>query len=108
VTSNRAFRDGLTVARDSIVRGENLSAAFLGNPVFSSRIGRWVAVGEKAGQVEQVFGQLRRYYQAEIERWSTRFMSLVEPVLILGVGLIIFLIIIFFITPIFSIYEGLL
>ena len=108
VTSNQAFRDGLTVARDSIVRGENLSAAFLGNPVFSSRIGRWVAVGEKAGQVEQVFGQLRRYYQAEIERWSTRFMSLVEPVLILGVGLIIFLIIIFFITPIFSIYEGLL
>ncbi len=74
VTSNQAFRDGLNVARDSIVRGENLSAAFLGNPVFSSRIGRWVAVGEKAGQVEQVFGQLRRYYQAEIEKWSSRFM----------------------------------
>ena len=108
VTSNQAFRDGLNVARDSIVRGENLSAAFLGNPVFSSRIGRWVAVGEKAGQVEQVFGQLRRYYQAEIEKWSSRFMDLAQPVLILGVGVVIFLIIIFFIMPIFSIYEGLL
>jgi type II secretory pathway component PulF len=108
VTSNLAFREGLNVARESIVRGENLSAAFLGNPVFSSRIGRWVAVGEKAGQVEQVFGQLRRYYQAEIEKWSSRFMDLAQPVLILGVGVVIFLIIIFFIMPIFSIYEGML
>jgi type II secretory pathway component PulF len=65
-------------------------------------------VGERAGQVEQVFGQLRRYYQAEIEKWSSRFMNLVEPILILAVGVIIFLIIIVFITPIFSIYEGLL
>jgi type II secretory pathway component PulF len=108
VTTNEAFRAGLAMARESIVRGENLSAAFLGNPVFSSRIGRWVAVGERAGQVEQVFGQLRRYYQAEIEKWSSRFMNLVEPVLILAVGVIIFFIIIVFITPIFSIYEGLL
>jgi type II secretory pathway component PulF len=108
VTPNRAFRDGLAVARQSIVRGENLSAAFLGNPVFSKRIGRWVAVGEKAGQVEQVFGQLRRYYQAEIEKWSARFMDLAQPVLILGVGLVIFLIVILFIMPIFSIYEGML
>ena len=45
VTSNLAFREGLNVARDSIVRGENLSAAFLGNPVFSSRIGRGIAPG---------------------------------------------------------------
>jgi type II secretory pathway component PulF len=108
VTGNQALRAGLAVARESIVRGENLSAAFLGNPVFSSRIGRWVAVGERAGQVDQVFGQLRRYYQAEIEKWSSRFMSLVEPILIMCVGVIIFLIIIFFIMPIFSIYEGLL
>jgi type II secretory pathway component PulF len=108
VTGNQAFRAALTKARESIVGGENLSAAFLSSPVFSSRIGRWVAVGERAGQVEQVFGQLRRYYQVEIEKWSSRFMNLVEPILILGVGLVIFLVIIFFIMPIFSIYEGIL
>jgi len=108
VTGNQAFRAALAAARESIVGGENLSAAFLSSPVFSSRIGRWVAVGERAGQVEQVFGQLRRYYQVEIEKWSSRFMNLVEPILILGVGLVIFLVIIFFIMPIFSIYEGIL
>jgi type II secretory pathway component PulF len=108
IVGNRAFRAGLLSAREAIVRGESLAAALLSTPVFSPRIGRWVAVGERSGQIEQVFGQLRRYYQGEIEKWSARFMSLVEPVLILLVGAIIFAIVFFFIIPIFSLYEGLL
>jgi len=108
IVTNRAFRAGLLSARDAIVRGESLSTALLATPVFPARLSRWVAVGERSGQIEQVFGQLRRYYQGEIEKWSTRFMNLVEPVLILLVGAIIFAIVFFFIIPIFSLYEGLL
>jgi len=107
VVGNRALRAALARVREAIVRGENLSAAFLANPVFTPRVGRWIAVGERIGQVEQVFGQLRRHYQGEIEKWSTGFMNLVEPVLILTVGVIIFVIVIVVVMPIFSIYEGL-
>jgi len=108
LTGNQALRGGLEAAREGGVRGENLSALLLDNPLFPARIGRWGGVGERAGQVEPVFAQLRQHYQAEIEKWCARFTALVEPVLILGVGLIIFLIVVFFITPIFSIYEGFL
>lgn len=107
VVGNRALRAALARVRDAIVGGENLSAAFLANPVFTARVGRWIAVGERIGQVDQVFGQLRRHYQDEIEKWSARFMNLVEPVLILTVGVLIFVIIIVVVMPIFSIYEGL-
>ena len=107
VVDNRALRAALKRVREAIVRGENLSAAFLADPVFTPRVGRWIAVGERIGQVEQVFGQLRRHYQGEIEKWSTRFMNLVEPVLILTVGVVIFVVIIVIVMPIFSIYEGL-
>lgn len=107
VTANRAFRASLAGAREAILRGENLSAAFLADDVFPARVGHWISVGERVGQVEQVFGQLRRYYQAEVEKWSTRFMNLVEPVLILTVGVIIFVVIVVIVMPIFSIYEGL-
>jgi type II secretory pathway component PulF len=107
VVHNRALRSGVREARERVLKGDSLSRAFLDNPIFGERVGRWIAVGERSGQVAPVFGQLRRYYQGEIEKWSTRFMSLVEPVLILLVGIIILLLILFFITPIFSIYEGL-
>jgi type II secretory pathway component PulF len=108
VVENQAFRSGILKARDSIIKGESLSVSFLSNPVFSERLGRWMAIGERSGSVDKIFAQLRSYYQGEIEKWSTRFMSLVEPILILIVGIIIFMIIVFFITPIFSIYEGLI
>ncbi len=107
VISNRAIRSGILQARESIMKGENLSRAFLASSIFPERLGRWIAIGERSGQIEQVFTQLRHYYQGEIEKWSSRFMNLIEPILILIVGIIIFIIIYFFITPIFSIYEGL-
>ena len=107
VVGNRAFRAALARVREAIVRGESLSGAFLADPVFTPRVGRWIAVGERIGQVEQVFGQLRRHYQGEVEKWSTRFMNLVEPVLILGVGVVILVIILVVVVPIFSLYEGL-
>ena len=96
VVGNNAFRSGILQARESIIRGENLSKAFLENSIFSERLGRWIAVGERSGQIEKVFAQLRRYYQGEIEKWSSNFMNLVEPIIILLVGIIIFIIILIF------------
>ncbi len=107
VVQNRAVRAGIRAAWEKVLKGQDLSRAFLDNPIFPKRVGRWIAVGERSGQVAPVFAQLHRYYQGEVERWSSRFMTLVEPVLIVLVGVIVFLFILFFITPIFSIYEGL-
>ena len=107
VVGNRALRSGIFTVRDKILRGEALSAAFMENAVFPERLSRWVHVGEKSGNIEKAFAQLRSYYQGEVERWSTRFMNLIEPVLILMVGAIIFLFIIFFVMPIFTIYGSL-
>ncbi len=107
VVRNRSIRAGVRAAWEAVLKGDDLSRAFLDNPVFPERVGRWVAVGERSGQVAPVFAQLRRYYQGEVDRWSSRFMALVEPVLILLVGVLILLFVLFFITPIFSIYEGL-
>ena len=106
VVQNRALRAGIRGARARLLKGESLSRAFLADPVFPERLGRWMAVGERSGQVAPVFAQLRRYHQEEIEKWSTRFMSLVEPVLIVLVGIILLVLILLFITPIFSMYEG--
>jgi type II secretory pathway component PulF len=105
---NRAFAAGLRACRGRVLKGESLSSAFLRTPVFSERIGRWVAVGERSGQIERVFAQLRRYYQGEIENWTARFMNLIQPVLILLVGIAILAIILVFVMPIFTIYEGIL
>jgi len=107
VVENRALQGGILQVREKILRGEALSAAFMENPIFPERLSRWINIGEKSGNIEKAFAQLRSYYQSEVERWSTRFMNLIEPVLILSVGAVIFLFIIFFVMPIFTIYGSL-
>jgi type II secretory pathway component PulF len=107
VVENRALQGGILKVREKILRGEALSAAFMENPIFPERLSRWINIGEKSGNIEKAFAQLRSYYQSEVERWSTRFMNLIEPVLILSVGAVIFLFIIFFVMPIFTIYGSL-
>ncbi len=107
VVSNLSFRSGILQVRMKILKGEMLSMAFMGNPVFPERLSRWISIGEKSGHVEKAFRQLCVYYQGEVDKWSSRFMNLIEPVLILFVAAIIFLFIIFFVMPIFSIYGSL-
>jgi len=58
--------------------------------------------------VERVFGQLRVYYQAEFEKWTGRIMSLIEPALIVAVGIIMLVMILTFVVPLFSLYGSIL
>jgi type II secretory pathway component PulF len=106
VIHNRALQEGIAALHDKILKGEHLSDAFLADKRFDERIGRWVSIGERSGKVDKVFGQLRTYYQEELDKWSTRFMALVEPVLIIGVGALIITLILTFFIPIFTIYQN--
>ncbi len=107
VVKNLAVRSGILLARDNIIKGEELSRAFMDNPVFPEQFVKWIGIGEKSGHMDKAFAQLRGYYQNQLEKWFSRFMNLIEPALILVVGAFIFFIIIFLILPIFSIYGNL-
>jgi type II secretory pathway component PulF len=108
VIKSKAIRASILRARDKLTKGGSLTQAFLEDPVFPERMGRWIAIGEKSGHVDQVFAQLRVYYQGELERWSTRFMDQIQPVLTVAVGGIVLMIILLFIVPMFSVYGNLL
>jgi type II secretory pathway component PulF len=103
---NKALRQDVVSIREKVMKGERLSAAFSRSAVFPQRISRWVGIGERVGHVDKVFGQLRAYYQQEVEKWINRIMSLIEPVIIVALGVMIVLFIVFFIIPIFSLYGN--
>ncbi|MBN2534022.1 MAG: type II secretion system F family protein [Spirochaetales bacterium] len=106
VLGNMALASGVDAIRKRVIKGEHLSNAFLKDPYFEDRIGRWMSIGERSGKVEKVFEQLRRYYQEELDKWSTRFMGIVEPALTIFVGVIVMVFILVFFVPIFSIYQA--
>lgn len=105
---NKALKGEIIEIREKVIKGEHLSAAFSASVLFPARIARWVAIGERVGHVEKVFGQLRAYYQQEVEKWINRLMTLIEPAFIVVLGILIILFVVFFIVPIFSLYGNIL
>ena len=105
---NRALKKEILEIKERVLKGEHLSTAFAKSVFFPPRISRWVGIGERVGHVEKVFGQLRVYYQQEVEKWLNRLITLIEPVFIVALGIMIILFVILFIIPIFSLYGNIL
>lgn len=107
-TGNKALQKEIFEIREKVMKGEHLSTAFSRSSLFPPRVARWMGIGERVGHVEKVFGQLRSYYQQEVEKWLHRLLILIEPALIVVLGVVIILFVVFFIVPIFSLYGNVL
>ena len=84
------------------MKGVNLSDALYQEKILPERISRWVAIGEKTGDVEKVIGQLASYYENELEKKSARLINIIEPGLILLTGILLSGLVLFIIVPLFS------
>ncbi len=109
VITNTAYKKALKETRERITRGESISAAFsVHENIFPNYMTKWMMVGEKSGKPEQVFSQLRNYFQNEIDLYTTKFMALIEPVLIILIGVFLVTLILNVIVPVFSLYGSIL
>lgn len=108
VVSNEYYKESLDNVVSDIRKGIPLSAAFSLQSIFPSYLSKWIFVGEKSGKTEKVFSNIRNYFQNEIDRRSNQFMVLIEPMLIILVGIILLILVITVIVPIFSLYGSIL
>lgn len=88
--------------------GMGLVEAFRKSATFPETFLLWVALGEASNDLTQSFRHLRIYYQQTWETQQSRLISLVEPGLILVVGVIMIVLVLTFITPVFALLGGLL
>ncbi len=100
---NLFFREQISQIRTDIHQGVSLNESMKKNPVFPPAFINVVAVGERSGVLDRVLENVFRDYNKDINRQIKHLMSLLEPFLIVGVGFIVFLIVISILLPIFSI-----
>ena len=106
--SNMAVKEALNKIHEKVLKGISLSVAMSSEKIIPTRITKWIAVGERTGSMGKVFGQLSDYYENELEKKQARFMSLIEPALIIFTGGIIFGIVMMVIIPLFSTFGTIL
>lgn len=108
VVTNEAYRQALSDVNKRIVKGESLSSAFSMHNEFPSYLTKWMLVGERSGNTEQVFSQIRNYFQNEIDLFTSKFMTLIEPTLIVLIGVFLLILVLTIIVPVFSLYGSIL
>jgi general secretion pathway protein F len=87
-------------AKQAVTEGESLAQTLKKSGQFPSTMIHMTAVGEKAGQLEQMLGRVADAYEAEIETKLSRFIALLEPLMLLGMGLVVAFIVISILQPI--------
>ena len=101
--SNTALSKELARSYDSVKEGASLSQGLSGCPWVPVAAISIIEVGEESGSVEKSLLKLSENYEREVDEVIKVAMSVLEPALILGFGLIVGFIVIAMILPIFEI-----
>lgn len=108
VISNESYKRALDDVTSDIIKGASLSKSFSSHSEFPNYMSKWLVVGERSGKTEQIFSQIRNYFQDETNKMLKRFMTLIEPTLIILIGLFLIIIVSSIIVPLFSLYGSIL
>ncbi|MCE2949113.1 MAG: type II secretion system F family protein [bacterium] len=94
--------DGVDLARAQVRDGEPLSAALADNGLTTPIAARMLRVGERTGQMAEMFERTGRIYEDEVTRWLDWFIKLLEPLLMVFIGAIIGTVVLLMYMPIFE------
>ena len=102
---NREYRFFLMEASEELIQGGSLSASLKKSPLFPPLLVHLVAVGEKGGELEKMLIKAGEAFEKEFEAAVTRFMALLEPLLVLGMGLCVGVVVLAVLLPIFQLNQ---
>ncbi len=84
--NNPHMRDALARAQDRVAAGRPLASALEETGLFTALVTNMVRIGEESGELANVMAQVAPYYKEKLESLVTRLTKLVEPVIIMGMG----------------------
>ncbi|HEY5231976.1 MAG TPA: type II secretion system F family protein [Verrucomicrobiae bacterium] len=99
---NVIMEKAVKTAATDIERGEGISAALGKNPIFPSMIIRMLSAGEQTGNIDNMLERVADFLDEEIDNTLSGLMSLLEPLLIVFLGVVIGGMVICMFLPIFN------
>ncbi len=105
VVVNRRYRNALAASRVELAEGGSLSSSLRDNALFPPMLVHMVAVGERGGTLEEMLTKAGAAFEKEFVAAVTRFMALLEPFLVLAMGLAVGFVVVAVLLPIFQLNQ---
>jgi len=104
LVGNNVYRDAIMQARDKVVKGESISRVFSQQQsIISPLFTQMVAVGEQTGRLDSSLMNVVRFYKREINIFVDSISSVIEPILIIGLAVMVGFLVAAVLLPIYQI-----
>ncbi len=90
---------------DEVGRGKSMSATLVGSPWFPPMFVQMVSVGEQSGELEVMLKKVSDAYEREVETAIIGMTSLIEPIMIAGMGAVVGFVVLSILLPIFEMNQ---
>lgn len=105
VLGNKVAEDALMKVREEVVKGEGLSNPIRATGIFPEMLASMVTIGEETGQLDEILNKTADFYDEEVEQAIQTTTALIEPALILVMGVVIGFIVVSIMLPMFDMYT---
>ncbi len=103
-TNNRIMADALSEVRMEMIKGEGLSRPMARRSVFLPLMVQMVGVGEQTGNLDDALTTVAESYEMESDDRTSAAVGLIQPVMTVGIGVVIAIIAVSMLSAMYSIY----
>ena len=101
-SGNWVVENALAGVRQKVGEGVPIAQPLVENPVFPAMVSQMVKIGEETGELEKMLGKVADFYEDEVDASVQALTSIVEPIMMLGVGVMVGIVIISMYLPMFK------
>jgi len=106
VVQNPFYREVLDTAQKRVQKGVTMSSVFAENEkLYPILVGEMAAVGEETGKLSDMFMRTASYYEGEVDAVTKNMATIIEPVLMVVIGLAVGFFAISMISPMYSVMS---
>ena len=103
VSNNVVVTEALENVKKGVFSGDTLTKLFLKEPLFPPTFSQLIAVGEQTGNLDEMFNSVAMYFEEEFDSAVDNMSSLIEPIMIVFMGIMIGGLMIAMYSPIFNV-----
>lgn len=99
---NRIIARAVTMARDRVREGQSMVPPLAASGIFPQMILEMISVGEETGSIDMMLHKVADFYEEDVQRTSERLQAVLEPLIIVGLALVVGFIMLAMVLPMFD------
>ncbi|MDZ4661601.1 MAG: type II secretion system F family protein [Pseudomonadota bacterium] len=105
VVNNNDIEVAIMESKESILKGRSIAEPLIKHPIIPNMVSQMISIGEQTGSMDSMLAKVADFYEEEVDVSVAGLSTLIEPILMVVLGVIIAVLVIAMYLPIFSMAD---